>query len=122
MGPMSVSRAVSLAAVVVVLLGGAIGLSHVGHPTVTGPCLGHGWAVVIGHFESPHDVPPLNTHASKLIANDCYGALQDPNGGWNAVATFASQGDAQAYADDLTKDGWVQSYGYQPVVISTPTR
>ena len=118
---MSVSRAVSLAAVVVVLLGGAIGLSHVGHPTVTGTCVGRGWAVVIGHSPNAVDIPPMNDHASKLIPNDCYAALQDPNGGWNAVAKFTSQSDAQAFADDLTKDAWVQKYGYQPVVISTPT-
>ncbi len=119
MGPMSANRAVALIALVAVLLGGAIGLSHVGQAQVIGPCNGRTWDVVIGHAPDTGDVAVFNTRAGKLVPTDCQSFQLDPNGGYFAVAQFTAQSDAQAWLDALVKAGWTAKYGFQPVLEST---
>ena len=116
---MSRSRAVSLLVLVGVLLAGAVGLSHVGHATVTGTCNNRTWAVVLGHAADTGDIAVFNQRAGKLVPNDCFASLRDPNGGYLAVSQFTSQPDAQQYLDAIVKAGWTQKYGYQPTIVST---
>jgi hypothetical protein len=120
---MTLGRALSLAAVVALLIGVATGLSHVGHST-TSTCKGDTWVVVARGEPSPSGASADNTRAARTAAPhplSCPGSARDPKGGWLAYYLFASPQDAQAYVNALIAAGYVeQSAGFTPYVRPAP--
>ncbi|HET7566559.1 MAG TPA: hypothetical protein VFJ91_01090 [Gaiellaceae bacterium] len=112
--PMTLARALSLLVLVGGLLGVATGLSHVGHDTRS-KCNGT-WAVLVGHAADQVDAATINNRASQMVASDCYGSIENPKGGWDAIATFHDPADANAFLQQLVAAGYPDTWHVQPSV------
>lgn len=119
--PWTARRAVSLAALVAVLLGAATGVSHIGHSTISG-CLNRGWWVVVGNPQSRLSTATENSRAAALVPSACANAAKDTKAGWLAYSSFSTATDAQAYLQQLVSAGYAKTYGFQPYVMQAPAQ